>query len=137
MLRFWQISKFCKVKVILASYRIVVKCDLGLFLFFRSHTESLAVLSEDAVAREKRRSLISLQSIFMGWLYELVAVILTFFTPLLQYIGVPNVHFIDAISMFVIIPLAHLMNDNETKKIIFDENFYQGLRYTLGLYIQP
>ena len=108
-----------------------------MFLFFRSHTESLAVLSEDAVAREKRRSLISLQSIFMGWLYELVAVILTFFTPLLQYIGVPNVHFIDAISMFVIIPLAHLMNDNETKKIIFDENFYQGLRYTLGLYIQP
>ena len=72
----------------------------------------------------------------MGWLYELVAVLITFCVPLFQYIGVPNVYFIDSITFFVIIPFFHLMNDDDTKKIIFYENFYQGIRYTLGMYIK-
>ena len=36
--------------------------------------------------------------------------------------------------MNVMIPLAYLMNDEEIKGIIAEENWYQGLRYMLGKY---
>ena len=35
--------------------------------------------------------------------------------------------------MFVISPLVYLMNDEETKDIIANQNWYQGLKYMLGL----
>ena len=38
--------------------------------------------------------------------------------------------------MFVVIPFIHLLNDEDTKGIIANENWYQGLRHMLGIYIQ-
>ena len=35
---------------------------------------------------------------------------------------------------FVIIPIVFLMNDEETKGIIAEENWYQGIRHMLGIY---
>ena len=108
-----------------------------MILTARNHIQSLLVLSEDAVAREKKRSLISLQMCFMGWLYELLATMITLIRPFLQYIGIPNVYFADAICLFVLVPFVYLWNDDEPKQIIFEEGWYQGTRYILGMYTRP
>ena len=35
--------------------------------------------------------------------------------------------------MFIIIPLVYLMNDDDTKGVIIDEGWFQGLKYLAGL----
>ena len=35
--------------------------------------------------------------------------------------------------MFVLFPFLHLMNDEDTKTVITEENYYQGIRHMLGL----
>ena len=71
---------------------------------------------------------------FMGSLYELLSVGSVVITPFLHRHGIPNLHFIDAIVMFLVIPFLHLLNDEDTKGIIFEENWYQGIRHMLGIY---
>ena len=73
----------------------------------------------------------------MGWLYELVASFIAILSPTLNKYGMPNTYMIDPILMFVIIPLVHLLNDEETKGIITEENWYQGLRHMMGIYNEP
>jgi hypothetical protein len=70
----------------------------------------------------------------MGWLYELLSIGSALITPFLHKHGIPNLHFPDAIIMFLVIPFFHLMNDEDTKAIIFEENWYQGIRHMLGIY---
>ena len=55
-------------------------------------------------------------------------------TPYLHKHALHNVHFIDASVMFLVIPFLHLMNDEDTKAIICEENWYQGIRHMLGIY---
>ena len=38
--------------------------------------------------------------------------------------------------MNVIIPIVYLMNDEETKGIIAEEGWYQGIRHMMGIYIK-
>lgn len=73
----------------------------------------------------------------MMWLYELVATLFASLTPQLHKFGIPNLHFPDAILMFVLIPFVNLMNDEDIKGIISEESWYQGLRYMLGIYVEP
>ena len=73
---------------------------------------------------------------FMGWLYELLSIVSIIMTPFLVKHGIANVHFIDAIIMFLVIPFLHLMNDDDTKAIIYEENWYQGIRHILGVYTE-
>ena len=108
-------------------------------MFFRSNDDSYSrgVLTEKAYLRGKKRSIISLQMCFMGWLYELLAILSAILSPILKKtFGIPNTHWFDAIIMFVAIPFCHLMNDEETKGIISEENWYEGLRHMLGIYIE-
>jgi hypothetical protein len=72
----------------------------------------------------------------MGWLYELLAIAAALLTPIRHNFGIPNIHWIDAIVMSVAIPLCHLMNHEETKGIISEENWYEGLRHMLGIYTE-
>ena len=74
---------------------------------------------------------------FMGWLYELIANAFALLTPVLHTFGIPNLHLIDCTMMFVLIPFLHLLNDEETNAIISNENWYQGMRHLLGIYIPP
>ena len=46
----------------------------------------------------------------------------------------PN--FANCIITFVIIPSVYLMNDEDTKKIIYKEGWYLGLRHMLGIHNQ-
>ena len=113
------------------------------YAHFRSNDASFArgVLSLQAYNRGEKRSLISLQMCFMRWLYEVLATFTTLVTPLLHQLGILDasvIYFPDAILMSVAIPFANLMNDEETKGIISEENWYQGLRYTFCLlYTSP
>ena len=71
---------------------------------------------------------------FMAWIYELIATLSALLTPYLKKHGIPNLYYPDAIIMFVVIPFVHLMNDEDTKSIILEENWYQGLRHMLGIH---
>jgi hypothetical protein len=71
---------------------------------------------------------------FIGWLYELLSIGSAIITPIFNKHGIHNIHVIDAIIMFVVIPFLHLMNDEETKAIIVEENWYEGIRHMLGIY---
>jgi hypothetical protein len=92
------------------------------------------VLTEKAYIVGKKRSLISLQMCMMAWMYELIATLSLVSTPYLHTYGIPNLHYPDAIVIFVVIPFVHLMNDEDTKIIILEENWYQGLRHMLGIH---
>ena len=72
----------------------------------------------------------------MGWLYEILSIIIAILSPILLKHGIPNVYFIDAIITFLVIPLIHLINDEDTKAIIYEESWYQGIRHMLGIYNQ-
>jgi hypothetical protein len=108
----------------------------SIYRILRSHDDSYSrgVLSEESYLTGKKRSLISLQMCFMGWLYELLSIGSAVITPFLHKHGIPNLHFIDAIVMFLVIPFLHLMNDEDTKGIILEQNWYQGIRHMLGIY---
>ena len=77
--------------------------------------------------------MISLKICFIGWLYEIAGGLFTLLTPAIRSFGVPNAYYPDAVLMFVIIPFTHLMNNEETKAIIFDENWYQGIMHALDI----
>ena len=53
----------------------------------------------------------------------------------LQELQVPNIHFPDAIVMSIVIPLLHLLNQEITKGIIFENGWCHGFRYIFNVYI--
>ena len=78
----------------------------------------------------------SLKICLMSWLYETLGVVSAGMTPVLHDLGFHNLHFPDVILMFVVIPFLHLLNDEETKTIIAEHNWYHGLRHIFGIYSQ-
>ena len=94
------------------------------------------VLSENMYKEDKKRSIISLELCCMSWLYEFLAILSAILTPFLHEFGIPNLHMFDAVIMFIVIPLTHLLNDEDTKQIILEENWYQGIRHLFGLYVK-
>ena len=123
-------------KALIYDYITISKFLIKVSFPFRSHIDSLLVLPEDDVARNQKRSLISFQMCFTAWVYESVAVIFQVLVPLFNYIGISNVYYSDVILSFVVIPSVYLMNNDDTKQIILNENWYQGLRHMLGIYTQ-
>ena len=104
--------------------------------FNRTNFESYSrgVLTEHQYEDGTKRRLTNLQICFMGWIYESTGNLFTIVTPFLHTLGLHGLHYPDAIMMFVLIPFAHLMNDEDTKTVITDENWYQGVRHMLGIY---
>ena len=58
----------------------------------------------------------------------------SYLTSLIHKFGFGNIHFIDAIIMFVIIPTVHLKNDAETKYSILEKGWCNSIRHLLGIY---
>ena len=52
----------------------------------------------------------------------------------IQEFKIPNIHFPDVILIFVVIPFVHLLNNEDTKSIIFEEGWIQGIKFVVGLY---
>ena len=73
---------------------------------------------------------------FMGWLYEFIGVVVTFVTPYLRNYGLYYLYFPDVILMFLVIPFVHLMNDEDTKTVITEEGWIQGLKHMLGIHCE-
>ena len=72
----------------------------------------------------------------MTIVYEFISTLFVLMTPVLKYrYGWTNTYSTDPVSLFVIIPFLQLMNDDDTKEIIFDENWLQAIKYILGMYI--
>ena len=53
---------------------LTTRCK-SIILRENSHSFMIGAISEDSFVRGERRSLISLQMCFMGWLYELLAIV--------------------------------------------------------------
>ena len=69
-------------------------------------------------------------------IYELICNIFVLISPVLKFkYGWANTSFTDPVSMFVILPFLHLMNDEDTKEIIYDENWFQAIKFILGIYV--
>ena len=77
--------------------------------------------------------MISLKICFVGWLLELVGTAMTLLTPTLRSLGLSNLYYPDAIIMFVLIPLIHILNDDKTKGKIAENGWFAGLRFILGI----
>ena len=91
----------------------------------------------------ERRRITSIGVCFLGWLLELLLTILVGLWTLLQYLGLertymyPHFEFFQAIFRAILIPFAYLLNDEETKTVMTEENWYKGIKHALGLYHIP
>ena len=73
----------------------------------------------------------------MGWLYEVLSTILVLILPSLkQKHEIHNTYLTYPVITFVVIPGLHLLNDEETKAIIFQEGWFGGVKLMLGIYKQ-
>ena len=105
-------------------------------LLSRSNDESFAkkLLSEASYERGENRRIVSLKMCVISWLLECVGLLSMASITLLHTLGLHNIHYPDCIIMNVIIPIVYLMNDEETKGIIAEESWYQGVRYMMGMH---
>ena len=103
-------------------------------LFFSSNENSykIQIIQENDFEYGNKRRLVSLKICFMGWLYEIVGVVLTLLTPLIKELISFNVSYVDAVLMFVILPATFFINDEDTKTVITDEGWIEGGKYMLG-----
>ena len=104
-------------------------------ILFRDNDESYArgVLSYASYKLGKKRSLVSLRMCIIGWLVEVFGTLCHVLFIWLNDMGLGGMHHVEAVTMFIIIPSVYLMNDEDTKGVIIDEGWYQGLKYMLGL----
>ena len=103
--------------------------------FCRSNEDSFlrGVVSEELYDDANKRRIVSLMICFISWLYEMIGVVFTVLTPTLNDLGLCYLYFPDAISIFLIIPFNHIMNDEDTKAVIADQGWIQGIRHMLNI----
>ena len=90
------------------------------------------MLTEETYAYGKSRAMVSLKICFLSWLYELITVVITIVSPTVISLGMYHPYYFDTIVMFLVIPFCHLMNDEDTKTVIVQRGWYQGLRHMGG-----
>ena len=80
---------------------------------------------------------------FLGWLLEVFLTVLVGLFALLKDLGLekglfyPYFEFFQAFFRAIVIPFVHLINEEETKTVITEEKWYNGIKYALGLYRKP
>ena len=90
------------------------------------------VLTEETYEYGNSRTMVSLKICFLSWLYEFIGTIITAVSPKLISLGLRHIYFIDSLIMFLVIPFCHLMNDEETKGVIVERGWFQGLKQMAG-----
>ena len=63
---------------------------------------------------------------------ELAGGLITMAYPLLKMLGITHLYLADPVMVFVVVPLVHLLNDDETKEIIVEGDYYKALRHMMG-----
>ena len=71
---------------------------------------------------------------FLGWLIELTLTILIGVWLMLNLGAYPYFEFFNAIIRASVIPFVHILNDEDTKTVITEKSWYNGIRYALGMY---
>ena len=95
----------------------------------------LGVYNDKLYRVSRKKSIISLQMCFMGWLHELLDNIFIAITPILKYkYGFTNTYFCDVVMMFLVIPFLQILNDDDTKEIIYQESWLHGIKFMFGMY---
>ena len=109
-----------------------LKCVL---YFSRSNEDSFqrGVVSKESYDNKNKRSLITLKICFMSWLYEFIGIGFAMLTPTLKKFGFYYLYYPDAILIFVVIPLLHIINDEDTKSLIIDEGWIQAIKFILNI----
>ena len=104
------------------------------FLFVRSNKESYSrgAVSAAAYEKGKKRSLVSLKMCILSWLIELISSLFAISFGMLHNLGFHNLHYPDCIIVNIVIPMVHLINDEDTKGVILERGWYQGLRHMIG-----
>ena len=102
-------------------------------LLCRSHDDSFArgILTTESYDYGVKRRIVSLKICFVSWLLEFAGVLLTLLTPLLRGLGFHYLYYFDAVLMFIVIPFIHLMNDEDTKTIITENGWLQGIQHMI------
>ena len=72
----------------------------------------------------------------MSSMFELLAVVSSLSISMLIHLGLRYTYYPDAVVMFVIVPTVHILNDEDTKYVIYRKGWYQGIRHMLGIYTQ-
>ena len=119
---------------ILTSFGVVINYQYY-EIYHRDNDESFArgVLSNSNYKLDKKRSLVSLRMCIIGWLVEILGTLCHVLFLWLNSMGLAGMHYVEGVIMFIIIPLVYLMNDDDTKGVIVDEGWIQGLKYLAGL----
>ena len=73
---------------------------------------------------------------FLGWLFEVFDnIFIVIFESILKHkYDVSNTYLCDVVLLFVVIPFLLFLNDDDTKEIIYQESWLQGLKFMLGIY---
>ena len=111
-------------------------------LLYRDNDESFfnGSLSEKHYAHDQKKRLTSLNGCYIGWLTEMILVISFGIALVLNHYGIPYVfypffEFLNVIIRVIVLPLIQMItSDERAKKIIREENWYQGLRWVIGIY---
>ena len=67
------------------------------------------------------------------WLVEFFSTFSFVAYTSLKTFGYRKLHYPDCIITFLIIPAVYVINDEETRGVIADENWYRGFRHMLGI----
>ena len=106
---------------------------------YRSDLDGLhkGVYNEDSYKSLERRRTTSIGVCFLGWLIELSLTILIGIWLLLNLGAYPYFEFFNAIVRAIVIPFVHVLNDEDTKTIMTEESWHQGIRQALGMFRNP
>ena len=131
-------SKYLKTRSDFDTYVVIE-------FIFRSNLDSYTkgVYNENGYKSLEKRRLTQINVCFLGWLLEVFLTVLTGLWTLLQNIGLartvayPYAEFFLSFFRSVVISFVFLLNDEETKTVITEKNWYLGVRHALGLYRIP
>ena len=78
--------------------------------------------------------MVSLRMCVISWILEIFGTLCqVLFILINSHFGNSGIHYIEAITMFIIIPFVHLMNDDDTKGKIADYGWFAGLMNMFGM----
>ena len=96
----------------------------------------IGVYNDEQYHQSRKRSIISLQMCFLGFLIEIMDnIFIVVIESVLKYkYGFSNTYLCDVVLMFVMNPFLLFLNDDDTKEIIGQEGWIQGLKFMLEIY---
>ena len=94
------------------------------------------ILPKDNHHYTEKRILLSFKICCIGLFCELVGGLITMAYPLLKMLWISNIYLADAVMVFVVVPMVHLLNDGKAKEIFVEGNYYKALRHMIGYNVE-